>query len=135
MAGIRFGCSIGSGAHRIPGRILLQAGNRRKQKSSETAGNQENGFEDGGGPFLVRKFDICVAIMLKTTVKSSKIGTRKYAPFLDRENHCAATTFRTTITAKDAVTRCKCNFRIQDNCHIFVTPTYAAYIPKKLIIS
>ena len=135
MAGIRFGCSVGSGAHRIPGRILLQAGNRRKQKSSETAGNQENGFADGGGPFLVRKFDICVASMIKTTVKSSKIGTKKYAPFLDSENHCAATTFGVSITAKDAVTRCKCNFQIQDNCHIFVVPTYTAYIPKKLIIS
>ena len=81
MAGIRFGCSVGSGAHRISGRILLQAGNRRKQKSSETVGNQENGFTDEGGPFLVRKFDICMANTIKTTVKESKIDTKNMHHF------------------------------------------------------
>ena len=135
MAGIRFGCSVGSGAHRISGRILLQAGNRRKQKSFEIAGNQENGFADGRGQFLIRKFDICMANTIKTTVKESKIDTKKYAPFSGGKKCCTAITFSVSITAKDAVIRCKYNFQIQDNCTIFVVPTCTASISKKLIIS
>ena len=113
------------------GTVLVYSGDF----ASEIAGNQENGFADGSGPFLIRKYDISTASTIKATVKTLKIDTKKYAPFLDRKNHCTTSTFGVSITAKDAITRCKCNFQIQDNCHIFVMPTYAAYIPKKLIIS
>ena len=51
LAGIRFGCPDGAGPHRMPGRILLRACDRRKRKSSESAEKADAAKGSRGGAF------------------------------------------------------------------------------------